>query len=358
MLKKIISIFVAVFVSFSFLTSCGQSEITRTTGETDTLKKFTKTYLDYFDTVSVIVGYDTDENSFNEKCDFIEQQLSEYNNLYDIYKSYEGINNIRTINQKAGIEPVKVDARIIDLLEYCKSVYELTKGNVNVAMGSVLSVWHDYRTEGINDPQNAKLPTTDELVNAAKHTDFSLVKINRENSTVYLEDTEMSLDVGAIGKGYATEQIAKALIEKGIKNYTLNIGGNIRTIGSRADGTPWTAAITNPDTESENPSVMTVKLNGQSFVTSGSYQRFYEVDGKKYHHIIDSKTLFPKNTFTSVSVLSKDSGLADALSTALFNMSFEEGKTLIDAIEGVEVLWITDTYEMFYSDGFSEIILE
>ncbi len=358
MLKKIISIFLVVCFALTFLVSCGNTDNTKTSGETETLKKFTATYLDYFDTVSVIVGYDTDENAFNEKCEFIEEQLSEYNNLYDIYKSYEGINNIRTINQNAGLEPVKVDARIIGLLDFCKSVFDLTNGNVNVAFGSVLSIWHDYRTEGINNPENAKLPTSDELTEAAKHTDFSKVIIDRENSTVFLENEEMSLDVGAIGKGYATEQIAKALIEKGVTNYTLNIGGNIRTIGSRADGSPWTAAITNPDTTSDIASIMTVKLNGQSFVTSGSYQRFYEVDGKRYHHIIDSKTLYPKNTFTSVSVLSNDSGLADALSTALFNMSLEEGKKLVSSIEGVEALWVTDSYEIFYSNGFSDIIVK
>ena len=356
MLKKTFSLFLVLLLLCGLFSSCGNKDIGQ--GETEDKKKFSATYLDYFDTVSVIVGFDTDEETFNQNCEFIKQQLTEYNNLYDIYKSYEGINNIRTINQSAGISPVKVDAKIIDLLSYCKNVYELTSGKVNVAMGSVLSIWHNYRTRGIDDPETASLPTMEELKKAANHTDFSKILIDTENSTVYLSDKDMSLDVGAIAKGYATEQIAKELIEQGVENYTLNIGGNIRTIGTKADGSYWTAAITNPDTTSDKASIMTVKLNGQSFVTSGSYQRYYVVDGKQYHHIIDNKTLFPKNNFTSVSVLTNDSGLADALSTALFNMSYEEGKNLISNLEGVEALWVTDTYEILYSDGFANIIVK
>ena len=356
MLKRIAGVFLSTLLFLSLFTSCADKS--NISGETEDKKKFSTTYLDYFDTVSVIVGFDIDEEAFNQKCEFIKEQLSEYNKLYDIYKNYEGVNNIRTINQNAGLKPIKVDTRIIELLEFCKGVYELTDGQVNVAFGSVLSIWHNYRTRGIDQPETASLPTQEELNEAAKHTDFSKVKIDNENSTVYLEDKDMSLDVGAVAKGYATEQIAKMLIEKGITNYTLNIGGNIRTIGSKADGSYWTAAVTNPDTESDNPSIMTVKLSGQSFVTSGSYQRYFEVDGKRYHHIIDTKTLFPKNNFTSVSVLTNDSGLADALSTALFNMSYEEGKKIISSLEGVEALWVTDTYEFLYSDGFKDIVVE
>jgi len=358
MFKRLISISLSIALFILCLAACDKTSLNKNSGETAEKKKFTQTYIDYFDTVSTIVGFDVDEGEFKKKCDFIKQQLSEYNSIYDIYKSYDGINNLYTVNKNAGIGPVKVDTRIIDLLDFCKKIYDLTGGQVNVAMGSVLSIWHDYRTEGINNPKNASLPSVESLNMAAKHTDFSKIIIDRENSTVYLDDKDMTLDVGAIAKGYATEQIAKALIEQGVTNYTLNIGGNIRTIGSKADGTPWTAAITNPDTKSENASVMTVKLSGQSFVTSGSYQRYYEVDGKRYHHIIDAKTLFPRNEFSSVSILSKDSGLADALSTALFNMSYEDGKKLISSIEGVEALWITDEYEIFYTDGFADIILK
>ncbi len=347
MLKKIVS---AALICGLILTlfSCSK---------TQEKQRFDETYLDYFDTVSTIVGFENSKEDFEKNAEFIEKELEEYHKLYDIYKSYKGINNLCTVNQNAGVSPVKVDSRIIDLIDECVRIYNLTDGMTNVAMGSVLSVWHDYRTDGLNDPENAELPPMEKLTAASKHTDITKIVIDRDNGTVFLTDPEMSLDVGAIAKGYATERIALALKEKGITSYTLNIGGNIRTIGTKADGSRWTASVTDPDPESLTGYVNIVELADSAFVTSGSYQRFYTVDGKQYHHIIDPETLMPKNTFSSVSVYSEDSGLSDALSTALFNLSYEDGVALLRKLDGVEAMWITDKYEILYSDGFEEILV-
>lgn len=346
MIKRFISVFLVCVILLFCLCSCGKSE------------RFSKTYIEYFDTASVIVGYEKDEEQFNEVCSYVEEQLKKYNKLYDIYKSYEDDYNIRTINKNAGKKPVKVDIRIIDLLEYCKDVYTMTNGKVNVAMGSVLSIWHDYRTWGIDDPSEAELPPMDKLRAAAEHTDINKVIIDRENSTVFLEDPEMSLDVGAVAKGYATEQIAQDLIDMEITGYTLNIGGNVRTIGVKGDGKPWTASVANPDTSADDAYIMRVELSDQVFVTSGSYQRFYTVDDVRYHHIIDPETLMPKNNFVAISILGNDSGLADALSTAAFNMSYEEGKKLIEKFDDFEAMWVTADNEILYTDGFEKIIIE
>ena len=319
-------------------------------------QKFTASYIEYFDTVCTVVGYEESEEDFNIVADKIETLLSNYNKLYDIYNTYEGVNNVKTINQNAGVKPVKVDNEIIKLIDFSAELYTLTNGTVNIAMGSVLNIWHNYRDMYVNSPEEAKLPEMGALQNANEHTDFNNIIIDRENSTVYLKDSNMSLDVGAVAKGYATEQIAKALIADGVTNYALNFGGNIRTIGAKGDGSDWSAAVTNPDKESEKPYLMNVKLNGQSFVTSGSYERFYTVDGVRYHHIIDPKTLMPNNTFTSVSILATDSGLADVLSTALFNLSYEEGNRVISNLEGVEAVWITAENEILYSQNFKDVI--
>lgn len=337
-----------------FLCSCGlnQSE------QTAKLNKYTTSYIDYFDTVCTIVGYEESKEEFDKVTKKTETLLSEYNMLYDIYHSYEGINNIRTINQNAGISAVKVDKKIIDLIDFSATLYELTGGTVNIAMGSVLSIWHDYRNRYVDDEKNAKLPEMETLREANLHTDFSKIIINREESTVYLSDAQMMLDVGAVAKGYATEEIAKILIADGVTNYALNFGGNIRTIGPKGDGSDWSAAVTNPDKTSEETSIMKVRLNNQAFVTSGSYERYYTVNGVRYHHIIDPKTLMPNNTFSAVSILAKDSGLADVLSTALFNLTYEQGKEIISKLDGVEALWVTDKYDIFYSDGFADIILK
>ena len=346
-MKKIISCALVLSVLLSTLCSCSKQK-----------ERFTETYLEYFDTASLIVGYEYDIENFDKNCFFIEQQLKEYNQLYDIYKTYENINNIRTINKNAGVMPVKVDVRIIELLEYCKDIYTLTNGMVNVAMGSVLSIWHDYRTIGANEPSKAELPPMDMLLEANKHTDINNVVIDKENCTVFLSDPKMSLDVGAIAKGYATEQIAKALINKGIENYTLNIGGNIRTIGAKGDGSPWITGVENPVSTSDNAFVLRVELNNHVFVTSGTYQRFYTVDGVRYHHIINPKTLMPENNYLSVSILCDNSGFADALSTAVFNMSFDEGKEFIESLDGVEAMWVLDENDVRYTKGLKNFIYE
>lgn len=353
MMKKLVSCVLVCSLIMCFVCSCNSEQ-----GEQTGLEKFTESYVEYFDTVCTVVGYEESLEEFEAVCDKIEQQLSEYNQLYDIYKSYEGVNNVLTINKNAGKEPVVVDKKIIDLIDFSAELYELTDGTVNIAMGSVLSIWHNYRELYSGAEAGAQIPTIGVLKEAAKHTSFEDIIIDREASTVYLKDSEMSLDVGAVAKGYATEQIAKSLIADGVDNYALNFGGNIRTIGGKDDGSDWSAAVTNPDKTSGKDYILKVKLRDQAFVTSGSYERFYTVDGVRYHHIIDPETLMPNNTFTSVSILSPDSGLADVLSTALFNLTYEEGKAIIDGLDNVEAVWVTAENEILYSSGFEEVILQ
>ena len=360
MLRKIVSCALICSLICLICCSCSLNQGTQSgIGQNGAkLQKFNTSYIEYFDTVSVVVGYEESQEAFDKTSKEIEILLKEYHKLYDIYMSYEGINNICTINKNAGKEPVKVDKKIIELLDYCREIYTLTNGKVNVAMGSVLSIWHNYRNVGINDPVNASLPPMADLQKAAEHTDIDDIIIDRENSTVFLTDPEMKLDVGAVAKGYATEKIAQHLISKGVNHYALNFGGNIRTIGNKGDGTDWSAAVTNPDKTSDTPYLMNVALNGKVFVTSGSYERFYTVKGKDYHHIINPDTLMPENNFTSISIYAEDSGLADVLSTATFNMTYEEGKKLIEGLKGVEAMWITSDYEILYSSGFEKIIMK
>ncbi len=317
------------------------------------LEKYTEYSFDYFDTVTSIVGYAESREEFDRVAHDVLRELEEYHKLFTIYFRYDGIENICTINElKDGVHrTVNVDRKIIDMLLFAKEMYDLTDGRVNIAMGSVLSIWHDYRQAGEDDPFNAELPPMDKLSAAAEHTDINKMIIDEENCTVTLTDPEMRLDVGAIAKGYAVEMVARSLIEKGITGYILNIGGNVRTIGAKADGEGWTAGIQNPDPESKDYlAYLTLKDN--SLVTSGSYQRYYIVDGKEYHHIINRDTLMPADKYTSVSVICENSGLGDALSTALFCMSLEDGKKLVESLDNVEAMWLTVNGEQHRSSGF------
>lgn len=323
---------------------------------TPVLKRYDAQFLQLFDTVTSVVGYTEDQETFTVYTQQLFDELRVYHELYDIYNDYEGINNLKTINDHAGIEPVVVDKKIIDMLEFAREMDGKTDGYVNVAMGSVLSIWHDYRTEGINNPEEAMLPPMEELEAASAHMDIQKMEIDREASTVYLPDPEMSLDVGAIAKGYATEMVCQTLEANGFYKALVSVGGNIRAIGTKDDGSSWSVGIQNPDLQSNIKYLHSIEVADMSLVTSGSYQRYYTVDGVRYHHIVNPDILMPWNEYDSVSVLCKDSGMADALSTAVFNMKQEEGQALVESMEGVEAMWLYPDGTEIYSSGFQAYI--
>ena len=322
------------------------------------MEQYTATFLDVFNTRTDVIGYAKDEEAFTEQVKLLKDKLEYYHKLYDIYNDYEGINNIKTINDNAGVAPVEVDEEIINLMLLSKEMYVTTNGQMNVAMGSVLVIWHDYRDAGVNNPENASLPPMEALEEAALHTDINQIVIDKEAGTVYLADSEMSIDVGSIGKGYAVQRVAEYAKEIGIENMLFSVGGNISAVGTRMDGSKWRLGIQNPDLDSEDNYVKRVQLQNLSLVTSGDYQRYYEVEDKRYCHIIDSDTLMPAEYFASVSIIAKDSGVADALSTSVFNMPLEEGLAFINGLEDVEAVWIMHDGTVQYSDHFEDYILE
>ena len=325
---KIKSVILAVSLTFSLIIFSGCAE-----GKSE---KYTEYFFDYFDTVSTVIGYAENRDEFDNVVHKVKTTLSEYHCLFDGYVEYDGVTNIKTINDKAHGEEnaLKVDRRIIELLEFSKEMYALTDGKVNVAMGSVTSVWHEYRVNAQNG--KAEIPSDKELKSAAEHCDINDVIIS-ENK-VYLNDPELKLDVGAVAKGYAAQKAAEKLEREGISGYVLNLGGNVRAVGKNSDGEKWKVGVEDPDGGETYPAMLT--LENESLVTSGTYRRFYTVDGVNYHHIIDPETLYPSNMYKSVSVVCHDSALGDALSTALFNMSIDEGLELVAKLDGVGVLWI------------------
>lgn len=317
-------------------------------GEEGGQKRYEASFLTLFDTVTTMVGYADSQETFTAQAQQIYDELLEYHQLYDIYNDYDGMNNLKTVNDNAGIAPVEVDARILDMLEFSKELYEETGGRVNVAMGGVLSLWHDAREAGIEDPANAYLPDQDALEEAARHAHWSNVVIDEEAGTVYLADPDMSLDVGAIAKGYAVERVC----ETAPAGMLISVGGNVRATGPKPDGSPWVVGIENPD---GGDFLHTLYVEDSSVVTSGDYQRYYLVDGQRYHHIIDPDTLYPATRWRSVSILCADSGIADSLSTALFTLSQEDGQKLLDAFDA-EALWMTQDGELLYSPGFQAMV--
>ena len=305
----------------------------------------------YFDTVTMVSSYAGDDVvSFEANCIIVEDILRDYHRMMDIYHEYDGMNNLCTVNLNAGKDPVKVDPRLIEVLLFSKRLCELTGGKMDITMGSVLSLWHEARAA---EPQH--LPSEEALKKAGKHMGFELLEIDEKNSTVRITDPEASIDLGAVGKGFATEVAAKALEEKGVTGYVINAGGNLRCIGTKADGSSWRTGIRDP----ENPDsiAVTISMADCSCVTSGSYERYFTVDGVRYSHIIDKDTLRPATGFSSVSVVCRDSALADALTTALFCMGYEEGLDLVSSLEGVDALWISGDGTIRYTKALGPAIL-
>ena len=307
-------------------------------------RQYEVTYWDLFDTVTVIKGYAGSEADFTAQAQALHDQLWEYHRLYDIYHDYEGIANLKTVNDSAGIAPVEVDRRIIDLLLVCRELYDDSGGAVNAAMGSVLSLWHEAREAALADPETAALPDEAVLKTSMEHIDFDAVVIDEAASTVFLTDPDQRLDVGAVAKGYAAARVTEneeALI--------LNLGGNVCAAGAKEDGSAWVVAVPDPE---NGETLEELSLTRGAVVTSGDYQRYFTVDGEIYHHIIDPATGWPARHWQSVTVLCADSGVADALSTALFVLDREAGEALLTQY-GAQAIWLDGEGNLFYSSGFT-----
>ena len=323
-----------------------------------------------FNTVIQYITYRTSEEDFAEFEKTIKDEYIRYHKLYDIYYEYEGINNIRTINKNAGVEPVKVDREIIDLLQFSKEWHEKSGGRMNVAMGSVLKVWHEKREEydgwqddvlfGGADPaaNPVQLPDISLLKEKAQYTDINCVEIDTEAMTVYITDPDVQLDVGAVAKGYATECIADKLAEK-YDNFIISAGGNVRCHGKPQDGRErWGIGIENPAVDENWQMIggnidMAYYNTDMSLVCSGGYQRYMVIDGRRYHHLIDPSTLFPEEVYLGVSILCEDSGMADALSTTVFLMEPAQAMEYIESIDGVDCILVEMDGTMHISQGAS-----
>ena len=309
------------------------------------LQRYEATYWDVFDTVTTVTGYAAGQAEFDAAAREIHDTLLEYHRLYNIYESYDGLRNLKTVNDQAGIGPVPVDERILSLLQFAQTAWTETGSRVNAAMGSVLALWHDAREQALEDPDRAALPDRSALEEAALHTDLSALELDLEAGTAFLTDPDMALDVGALAKGYAVEQVAAAAPD----HFLISVGGNVCATGPKPDGTPWTVAVENPD---GGDFLKLLYAEDRSVVTSGDYQRYFELDGVRYHHIIDPDTLEPAAYWRSVTVVAESSAAADCLSTALFTLPQAEGQRLLDQW-GAEALWIGRDGAQVMSPGFS-----
>lgn len=306
-------------------------------------QKFQMQFFGTFDTIIQVIGYTEAEETFTGYGNYAETRFTELSHIFDRFYEYDGINNIKTINDNAGIAPVKVDPIILDVIDLCREWYDETGGQTNIAMGPVLSVWHDYMGLYSGDPENGKLPTEAELT-ANQNMSMDDIITDRAASTVYLAKPGMQLDTGAVAKGYCTQVVADELYAQGFKSFIISAGGNVVTADPPLDGvrSSWGIGIQDPFADvndPQSPSRDVVFVTGESVVTSGDYQRYYVVDGKRVHHIIDPDTLHPADYYRGLTIVHEDSGLADLFSTALYCMDYEASRAFADK-HGLKVMWI------------------
>ena len=286
------------------------------------------------------VGFDTpvtlncncSQEDFAKYTKILKKTFKENNKRFDQYHEYKNISNLYTLNHEAYDHPVEMDPTFIDCLQLALKMQH-KNSQFDITQGALLNLWHDAR-------ENTQVPPSDDKIQEAlKHIDLSNVQING-NEVSYL-DPELSIDLGAIAKGY-TAQIAKEKLNKaGLTNGYINAGGNVVLLGEKEDNTNWNIGIQSPDSNDALVQFQTKKAT--CLVTSGDYQRYFTYKNKKYSHIIDPQTGYPANYVRSVTVITKDSGKADALSTTLFCMSVEDGKKYLSTLDyDVQAIWIVD----------------
>lgn len=350
-MKKLTYIFILLSIILSGCTE-NNSELTQYTRRTLTAG---------FDTEIVLIGYAYSETEFEGYYEIMRNEFLRYNEIFDNFREYEGINNLKTINDNAGIEPVVVPGELIEIFDDIHEYDSFNNDKFDPTLGAVLEIWHDYREQGMLANQEGnpgKVPPMELLEEANTKTGWELLEIDKEESTIYLNVEGASLDLGGIAKGWAVEQVARTLEEAGMTHGAINAGGNVRTINNKPDG-PWRIGVARPSLLN-NQSVDTITIDGSwSMVTSGDYQRFYtDEDENVLHHLIDPQTFMPSTYFRSVTVITPDSGVADLFSTILYLNDYQTGLEIIDDFnqthpeQTLSAVWIIDKDIQAPSDDF------
>ena len=276
----------------------------------------------------------------------VDAAIKEIKRLDDLLSTGNACSEVSVLNQN---KKATLSEDVLTLLMRSVELWHATQGAFDITIYPVMRAW------GFAGDTFA-VPASDKLAALLPYVDASVIQWNEETRQVLLPQ-ETEIDFGGIAKGYTSERVAELMGEYGIKSAILDLGGNVQTVGSKPDGSLWKVAIKSPD--SRLPYLGILELSNQAVITSGGYERYFEVDGKTYHHIIDPKTGWPaENGIVSVTIVSKDATLADGLSTGLFVMGIEkaidfwrtQGQTF-------EFVIYEDTGRLLVSEGLTDAFL-
>lgn len=258
---------------------------------------------------------------------------------------------IDAVNKEAGVKPVKVTDDMFFLLKEAYKYSQDSKGGFDMAIGPITSMWR------IGFP-DARKPTQNEIDQALKLVNYHEVEFNDENKTVFLKEKGMKLDLGAIAKGYITDEVVKVLKENDVTTAIIDLGGNVYVMGHSPRGNQkedWTVGIQDPN-QARNVVLGSVPESNMSLVTSGIYERYLEADGKTYHHLFNPKTGYPfDNDIAGVTIVSKKSIDGDGLSTAVFSMGVKEGLKYVEGLKDTEAIFVTRDDKVYVTAGLKDI---
>ena len=296
-----------------------------------------QTYTDtLFDTVISVQIFDSVDEDVLEGC---EKLCKKYESMFSNKIEDSEISRINS----AGGNPVEVSKETIKLIK--KGIYysEMSDGVFDITIAPVSNLW-DFKAE------TPLVPSPEAIAEAVSHVNYENIII-RDN-TVKLTDPHAGIDLGAIAKGYIADRIKDYLEEEGVRHAMINLGGNVLAMGSKLDGSDYNIGIQEPFDETGEP-ITSVKISDKSVVTSGIYQRYFKADGKIYHHILDPNTGYPcENNLYSVTILTDSSLTADALSTTCFLLGYDRGMKLINQLDNVDAVFITNDNQIHYSKNF------
>jgi len=331
--------------------------------EPTTLKKANDLHTSYFDSmfaIDIYVDENTDDDLIDEIFDISEDMLKNIHRQADRYNTYDGVTNVMTLNEN----PTKthtVGPELFELLELSIEYHELTNGYFDITMGPVLDIWSDHYDNCTIDGE-CSVPSDASLNAAGEYVGIDGIKLNKETREVTMEE-EMNLNLGGVAKGYAANKISQFLKSyEEIESFLINAGtSNIEVYGEHPtrDSGKWWLGVTDPTNPAKKGGFAGVALDGgNSLVTSGDYVRYFEVDGQKYHHLINPFTLKPSSLHRSATVLIEDGSIGDIISTAAFLMDPSEAQDFINSRDDVEAVWYLQDDSIETSENFDDYVLE
>ncbi len=286
--------------------------------------------------ITVVAGNEKDGN------EYIDLAVAEVDRIEKMISSWDSLSETSQIIKNAGIQPVRVDEELFDLIDRSIKISELTDGAFDISYASMDRIWKF-------DGSMKRLPTEEEVSASVEKVGFKNIILDPKNKTVFLKNKGVRIGFGALGKGYAADKAKELLISKGVKAGILNASGDLTTWGTQPDGTPWMIGITNP--LNKNKVFSWFSLDDNAVVTSGNYEKYVEFGGVKYTHIIDPRTGWPASGLTSVTIFAPKAELADALATSVFVMGRETGLNFINQLPGVECVIVDDQGKIFKSEN-------